>query len=1665
MARFWQRLPFHSNSSSRRKRRFRSLVAGIEHLEVRQLLAADLGTTNADDAVDQTGFVAGSFDVNSSGAATYNVPLQVSPGTAGMQPTLSLAYSSLSGNGIVGRGWQLAGVSSISRSSATLAQDGFKDGVDFDSSDRFKLDGQRLVLVSGQYGTSGSEYRTESDSFRKVVAYGQQGHGPQRFKVWTKDGRILEYGHTGDSRVEASNNPSVVKWALNKVTDRKGNYLTIKYVENRAIGQHYPHRIDYTGNEAAGLVPYASVRFRYEGRTDDTNGFLAGAKVSNRVRLAEVSTWHGNDLLREYRLEYEESGPTDTSLLKTITECAADGTCLAPTTFEWESSQDTGKFQIKAFHLPHGTPSVSDEENTLAADFNGDGQTDLIQFANGRSFVWTANDDGNSFDVSEFIPSAGYRVGEAKDYKLGDFNADGKADLLKVTDHIFSTWFSNGNGSFRVVETREQDRYGDGRQIQTGDFNGDGRTDLIFFDKTETQIGISAGGGRFMWHRFVPWSGYDVGKGERFDAADFNGDGRTDLIHFYGNFTNVWLASANGTFDVRHFRPANSYPDVDNGHRFRVANINNDGNADLINFLGNRIDVWVGKGNGLFEIRQHRLPSGVNLGTGSHTKLGDFNGDGLTDIVAFRNNKADVYLNTSQFSFEKQAIGLWAGYATGDESRYEVGDWNGDGRGDLLHLMGRYTHPWMSRLEAPERVSQIINGIGHTITVDYQSLSQSVDGHSIYAKGTKSRYPTIDFQGPLYVVAQHSESNGVGSLNAVEYSYAGAKYDLRGRGFRRFDTQFITDVESGRSTELRFHRDSRGAAIAPKRVIERLNDGTIVSEVRRIFSERQSHAGVYQTFARFTRTIANDLDGKEITSSFASQYQDIYGNILSSEVDYGDGLIERSTYHYHAYDTEAWIIGSLGHAKTTRHAPGHETRTSIEAYHYDDDGYLIRHFVEPGNLELGLTTKFWHDAFGNVVHVSNIGFDGDRRVARRQFHEYDDRGRFVTKSKNGVGHSQQFIVDQVSGLVEEQVDPNGNIYRIEYDGFGRPVTEFFPDGTETTYRRRACTGNCPANAVLFVTARTTGQAPVTNYLDVLGRTVRYRTLGFDGTPVISEQRFDSRGRLTSSSSPHFVNESANWTHFAYDDMNRVIKETAPGNRESKVIYDGRTVTSINPLGQHQVQTIDALGRIVSVTDNLGGTVTFTFNAASQLVETKDATGNVIYMTYDVRGNRTSLDDPDLGLTTYVHNAFGEVIEQIDAKGQTQRNTFDSLGRLTQRVEPEGVSSWFYDDSSFGELIRVIGPNGYEETATYDDLGRIVSTSVRPESGDAFYTVQTSYDSAARVIDTTYPSGFKTNNTYNDLGYLSEVRNASDNSLIWKAENVNALGQYEEQLLGNGLRTQKRFDQETGRLLDVSTGDIQHLTFTYDTIGNLTRRADALNSVQESFTYDGLNRLTSSSISYTNQYGPFPATTFEYDAGGSITYKSDVGWYLYGGAGASQPHAVTSIVDSNGIQVQQFVYDANGNRVESSDGSVTYSSFDKPITITKGDTELSFLYGPDRNRVKQTVSTNNGVESTKIYVQGIYEIEVQDGSVTETHFVSGGDGLVAIHTISDAGTASTNFVHTDHLGSIQSVTDENGVLLETHNYDAWGARRDGTTWQPTGGTFTGSTDRGFTVTER
>ncbi len=281
------------------------------------------------------------------------------------------------------------------------------------------------------------------------------------------------------------------------------------------------------------------------------------------------------------------------------------------------------------------------------------------------------------------------------------------------------------------------------------------------------------------------------------------------------------------------------------------------------------------------------------------------------------------------------------------------------------------------------------------------------------------------------------------------------------------------------------------------------------------------------------------------------------------------------------------------------------------------------------------------------------------------------------------------------------------------------------------------------------------------------------------------------------------------------------------------------------------------------------------------------------------------------------------------------------------------------------------------------------------------------------------------------------------------------------------------DSEAKRLLSTrrhlklagKQGEIQHETYLFGLLGNLVSRTDIAQDLEETFSYDSLNRLVSSRLTGSGadlyQFANLDTTTYGYDVLGNITHKSDVGDYTYSANGAG-PHAVTGV---SGTKNASYTYDANGNMLSGDGRTIVFGAHNKPISITNNNATTRMDYGPEGQLIKQVVS-GGANPMTQVWAGGIYE-KITSGADTEHRYhipVKGGITAV-IHdkVTASGGDITVNYLHRDYLDSIVAVSDRFGLLVERFNYEAFGKRRTAIVAEPKGINLitVDATDRGFT----
>lgn len=1618
------------------------------------------------------GAVSGSFGVSETGAATYSIPIAVPPGTAGMEPKISLNYSSQGGNGIAGVGWSIGGLSSVTRCPQTIALDGQTRGIQLDASDRFCLDGQRLIVVNGgTYGAVGAEYRTEIESFSRVVSYGGIAGDPQYFKVWTKAGQVVEYGNTADSRVEAQGKSIAGAWSVNKISDTVGNYITFSYIEDNANGAHRVQRIGYTGNVNVGVAPYNVVEFQYEGRGDVETTYVKGSKSAANQRLTKILAYENDRLIKDYSLGYETATATGRSRLVSLTQCAANGDCLAPTTFVWQEGEIGLSLVAQNTEIANTNALY-----TRAIDINGDGKTDLVYPVGATWKVRLSQGDSFSLEIDTGIANTGYQYARPL-----DFNSDGRIDML--VPFANGRWYllratGDAGAPFAApVDTGLTDG-GKAANPQLLDINGDGIPDIVHAHDSYwySALGNGTGFGADVKSN-MPYvqGGYGMYAFDWGRPADFQGDGLADVLiprlyqrYLCGGFAICedirWDALTRPGAGPLTNQPTNIPAYLYSGvagtgviyiqRSQQAIDINRDGNTDLLTMGGNGsggASWWLCQNWG--GDLQHCSNTGFPASTSGQVMIQtDWNGDGKPDMMAATNGGTGNWViyqtnsnGTGMTSFDSGVP------QRGYDTNPLIGDFNGDG---LLDLMLAYNGVWNMHLHnghQPDLLVSITDGFGASRTIGYRPLT---DG-DVYTKGAETVFPQIDVQDATYVVSETSTEDGVGGQYRITYGYADARTNLHGRGFLGFGALEQTDLQTDIVTRTEYRQDFPyiGQAV---RITKTSASGMELSRVDNTYAAKAIPSGGQFVYLAYSKEQSRDLNGAILpTTETWNTYADDWGNPTRVVTQASDGFIKQ-TDNVYTNDATKWHLGRLTRTSVTSVINnGSWTQTRVSAFEYHaTTGLLTKEIIEPDQAQYRLDTTYTHDAFGNrqTITVSSPA-TGEAAIATRSTTTtYDPKGQFPVNIVNALGHTETKTFDTRFGAVTNLTGPNALTTAWQYDGFGRKMRETRADGTFTQWTYDGCDAACPADGVYRIVTQVFGggvqSAPARiSYFDRLNREVRVATQGFDGRWIYKDTQYDSRGQVAQVSRPYFAENVAYWSRSEYDDLGRVIRAYEPDEPDVAALivdYNGLTVTRTNRKGQTITEVSNSQGQKISVTDALGSVTTYGHDPFGNLQFVQSNGVLEAANAYDIRGRKVFGYTPDLRTWTYVHNALGELVQQTDAKSQVTTMSYDKLGRMTRRVEPGLTSEWVYDAAGYGKgkLYQAKTNGGYIRTHYYDNKGRPQVTVVNP-GAEALLISSVNYDAAGRVEQTYYPSGLVIKNVYNALGYLAEVRKGQDNALFWQQNAMDAEGHSTQETYGNNTVVYQTYIPQNGRpnyRIDNRNGTwIDYHFYDHDTLGNLETRYTLGSQAGEVMTYDALNRL----IQVDTVMGTASNQTIVYGPRGNILSKTGVGNYYYGsnvncaaGSNAGM-HAVCK------AGTNTYAYDLNGNLTNGGGRTIVWTAWNMPASLTQDGSTTSWLYGPERERYKMaTPGRTTWYLNPSVHQGGHYEqTRYASGTVEHRHTIYGGGKPVGeFLTFTAEGTApaaQTRYFHSDAQGSITAVTDQNGQVITRYRYDPWG----------------------------
>jgi RHS repeat-associated protein len=710
---------------------------------------------------------------------------------------------------------------------------------------------------------------------------------------------------------------------------------------------------------------------------------------------------------------------------------------------------------------------------------------------------------------------------------------------------------------------------------------------------------------------------------------------------------------------------------------------------------------------------------------------------------------------------------------------------------------------------------------------------------------------------------------------------------------------------------------------------------------------------------------------------------------------------------------------------------------------YGSGAYTVT-TTQPGSP----TTVVTYDPLNRAIASETQGFSaGDKVYGRTRF---DAAGRTTWQREpdflaSDAGPRTDFTYDALD-RVTLKLDPKGLSTGTVFEGGITHVTAVGDGITQTAVQETDSAGR-------LITAIDAYSNKTHFRYDALGNPVRI----VDGIGAVVTATYNGLGQKTALNDP----DLGVWS-YSYNILGELKSQTDARNKTSTFIYDsiGRMIQRDEPeTGGNCTTTWTydtaqyGIGKIAGVAQCGGYYETYSYDAKGRLTNLAQVVDLYLYettTTYDSYGRvdviwypeQTSIGSPTVpGAPTNV---------QVDPVYSLNGNHTLSWGAPAGGAAPTSYKLYRrkLPNTSWGNAITVSATTfsrNYTNLAAGDHEFKVVACAGSNCSVDsAIVEAQVgeggSMMAGGGMSMLMGESRFGVKQVYNAQGYLSQVQNANTSSSYWTAGNLNAYGAIQSETFGNGVASARTFKPGTPFVETISTGGtVQDLNYAWNAFGQLINRTDDLQGLDEDFTYDLLNRVRTGTLNFTG--GAVPTLDVTYNAVGNILTKLDVSGntsYTYPAATASRPHAVTAAWGKT------FAYDNNGNMQTRNGSPITWTVANLLKRIDAGTNYAEFRYGPNRARFQQQARLGSRTEVTT-FVGSLYEIASRsDRSRLEYRYqvTAGAMPVARVTEYSDSTPSRTEYMHRDHLGSVDVVTNSSGTAAcdARMSFDAHGTRR-------------------------
>ncbi|HPH98466.1 MAG TPA: RHS repeat-associated core domain-containing protein [Anaerolineaceae bacterium] len=1491
-----------------------------------------------------------SFQVSQfSGGASYSYPLWVPPGPSGLQPSLSLSYSSQvvdSSNSRaqaswVGMGWSL-GAGYIQRSMHATPDFWTKEGNDNDNGsdgdDTFNLTlngaSYELIRIQDQdNSTETIDYRTSDESFLRIRRYhshgdvgGYAGGDTSYWLVWDKQGNKYEFQDRAyyPSKIYGASNCTVTaaiwRWSLTKVVDPKMG-------DSRAMTYTYNHQQQYNSQGCQ-------------------NGFnMDMAVYLQTINYPDNLYYIRFDRNIQDRKDFDTAWTNETSRVLYITDLLTDVWIIG----KLDSDHPNEETELKHYALGYSYNSI---------------YTD---------FTWRTDGTGKTPALATVTE---YGAGNMYNYQPVNFYYGDKMHLASAT---------NGYGGvvyFNYASTRDSDPNVSSAKSSklVGTHEGRSYTGEIYLDE---YLGVPVGDLGTLKTTFQPGGYYKitVNVGAKSGTYQFKLDGGTGAVatgnsyafESWGTYSDIIQLPVN----ARQARPKFFCSSCTIGAisvepLVTINRVSSQLNVDLV--LNTTTTVSYTYGN--FRVNSPEISASAGTTNPYSEAWGEARGHSFVTVTfpdqstattwfyqdddrkgqawkveSYDANHLLVSRNETTYAsdslYSNQIVVPVSSYTDGVAVNPFTGmeiNWTRPVSATSYSYDPSTTHA-LRNLKTYEYGGTLVNGF--FVQMGEVTTSTTAVGDTSYTSWVYTNSSVNEYYGMTdaskYIVGLNKSSR----VYECDYSTSGCN-----RSVDNLLTETVSDY------------DADGYLIRKRTLLDIVGNLKYFQDTTFEYADgwgNLTKQRVYPDKGSSELDLANPVvdQGTPLDTTFV--YDDRFHTYLISETN-------------PANQTTTWTYNTQFGLPDSETGPN-GAATKIRAQ-YDTLGRLTR-ICKPGD---GATVCDYGVVTGEGSYLQIIYNDAKPfSMLRRQWLDASNYSREVRLYSGQGLMIQSQVLNQLSDgslntiVTDYAYDNMGRLWKQSvpravsgtgtalqtqnfstvtttlYDARGRVSTVTDPSGVTATntYSFEQGSGLLAGSGYFSVVSTTNGKGQTQkSYTDLLGRTVRVNPASSEGGTTM---------------------------YYTYNLANQLTTVWQVGT-------DGTAFASTTI-------SYDRAGRKVGMTDPDMGTWSYSYDPLGNMIRQEDALHNTICMYYDhlmrMKQKKLYPQDSHICPAQSVDDTTNTVFYGYDESTVTYSVPTGTVSLAI--TNPIGQRTSMSDARLSSTQTEMV-------TWSYDERGRVTrETRDLSRLGFEAFTTQFVYNRADMMTRLVYPDGEKVDTSYNRSQLPTGLNSDMNGSLI-SSLRYDSQGRMEKMQQGSGIFSIYSYypdTQQSGRLSMISVGtdnitggNLLKMGFTYDAVGNIAAIMDQSAVMQSgsqtiSFGYDYANRLTSASASTVATVTGI-SQSFSYDQAGNLDIRTTNGIQSNYDYSPSHPHAATSTGAGT-----NYVYDVNGNMTLRTEGGITYTQDWTPdnrlkkVTWSQGSTtyQTTFVYDGDGNRLLEIEKTSTGTvvfEKTTAYIGGIYE---------------------------------------------------------------------------------------------